>query len=69
MAEAWSLSLSWGKGKGVGQEPRAGLSAPLCTHAINLKVLRNPKFEAGLQVIKKVYLQKQEDKDIFCLTV
>lgn len=62
-------SLELGKRKGGRTGALSGLSAPPSTHAIKLQVLRNSKFEADLQVIRKVYLQKQEENDIFCLTV
>lgn len=57
---------SWGekrRGQARGQE----LACPALLHicAINLKVPRNFTFEPCLQVIMKVYLQRQEDMDIF----
>lgn len=48
-------SLELGKREGA----RTGAQSRVIS-TINLKVLRNPKFEAGLQVIRKVYLLNQE---------
>lgn len=51
------------KESGAGQA-ESGLVLHHC-----LKVTRNPNLEPGLQVVMKVYLQKPEDRNIFCLAV
>lgn len=57
-----------GKRKEGPHKLRGAGPAPL--HSVtSLKVTRNPKLEPRLQVVIKVYLQKHEGRNIFCLTV